>query len=61
MHDIDTLAISFQLTWHPGQSVVVEGLHDLVILEEALLAGVGAGGSAGHCRAVQAVLCLVLT
>ena len=49
------------LTWHPGERVIVDGLHDLVVLEESLLASVGAGGSARHCGAVQAVLCLVLT
>ena len=59
LHDIDTLALT--LTWHPGERVVVDGLHDLVILEESLLASVGARGCARHCGAVQAILSLVLT
>ena len=59
LHHINTLDMT--LTWHPGEGVVVDGLHDLIILEEALLSSVGAGGSARHCGAVQAILSLILT
>ena len=58
---ISDTQLYYDLTWHPGQGVIVESLLYLVILQESLLASVGPWGRAGHCGAIQTILCLILT